>query len=250
MSITDKTRKVLWGRSGNLCAFCKTPLVIDASALDAESVVGDECHIISGAAKGPRSDPSFCPDLIDDVSNLLLLCRVHHKLVDDQPETFSAEMLRHLRANHEAWVKERLRQSDRAEAHRIVRSADDIPTHLLLVTSAKALLDHAAGCHGRYYDYPDDLSEPDLDAVAAFLQNLTDWVDIGLDEPHEKISAQRSLAENMMDLDEAGLRVYLAREKQQLRGGVSAPSAFYVLHLRIVRHDDPGQISLDLSESR
>ncbi|WP_211261993.1 hypothetical protein, partial [Stenotrophomonas humi] len=154
------------------------------------------------------------------------------------------------RGNHEAWVKERLRQSDRAEAPTIVRSAADIPTHLLLVTSAKTLLDHAAGCHGRYYDYPDDLSEPDLDAVGAFLQNLTDWIDVGLDEPHERISAQRSLAENMMDLDEAGLRIYLARERQQLRGGIAAPSAFYVLHLRIVRHNDPGQISLGSSESR
>lgn len=244
MSITDKTRKVLWGRSGNLCAFCKAHLVVDASDLDAESVVGDECHIISGAPSGPRHDPAFSPELTDGLSNLLLLCRVHHKLVDDQPETFTADTLRQLKANHEKWVKERLGQSSQSEPVRVVRAAAEIPTHLVLVTSPKSLLDLAVGCHGRYDDYPDDLPEADLDSVGAFLQNLTDWTDLGINEPHERISAQRSLAESMSELDQAGLRVYVAREKQQLRGSVLAPSAFYALHLRIVRHDDPSQIPL------
>jgi hypothetical protein len=244
MSITDKTRKVLWGRSGNLCAFCKAHLVVDASAVDSESVVGDECHIISGAPNGPRHDPALALDVIDSLDNLVLLCRVHHKLVDDQPETFTASTLRQLKANHEKWVKDRLGQPNQPEPVRIVRSAAEIPTHLIEVTSAKALLDLASSCHVSYDDYPDDLAEEDLDCVGSFLQNLTDWVDLGLNEPHERISAQRSLAENMLELDQAGLRVYAAREKQQLRGGVLAPSAFYALHIRIVRRDDPSQIPL------
>lgn len=244
MSITDKTRKVLWGRSGNLCAFCKAHLVVDASEVDSESVVGDECHIISGAPNGPRHDPTLVPGEIDGLGNLILLCRVHHKLVDDQPETFTASTLRQLKANHEKWVKERLGQQNQPEPARIVRSAAEIPTHLIQVSSAKALLDLASNCHGRYDDYSDDLTDADLDCVGGFLQNLTDWVDLGINEPHERISAQRSLAESMSELDEAGLRVYAAREKQQLRGGAIAPSAFYALHVRIVRRDDPSQIPL------
>lgn len=241
MSITDKTRKVLWGRSGNLCAFCKAHLVVDASSVDAESVVGDECHIISGAPNGPRHEPALDPDLIDDLANLILLCRVHHKLVDDQPETFAASTLRQLKANHEKWVKNRLGQPNQPEPVTVVRSAAEIPKHLVQVTSAKALLDLASNCHGRYEDYPDHLAGHDLDCVGAFLQNLTDWVDLGVNEPHERISAQKSLAAGMLELDQAGLRVYAAREKQQLRGGVLAPSPFYALHIRIVRHDDPNQ---------
>ncbi|MFD0320301.1 hypothetical protein [Lysobacter gummosus] len=76
------------------------------------------------------------------------------------------------------------------------------------------------------------------------LQNLTDWVDLGINQPYERIEAQKSLTESMSELNGIGLRVYAAREKQQMRGGISAPSAFYVLHLRIVRHDDPNQIPL------
>ena len=243
MSITDKTRKVLWGRSGNLCAFCKAHLVVDASALDSESVVGDECHIISGALNGPRHNPNVDQEAIDGLANLILLCRVHHKLVDDQPETFTADALRQLKINHEKWVKDRLDQSSQTEPVRIVRNANEIPKHLVLVRSAKTLLDLSSDCHGRYDDYPDDLTEADLDCVGAFLQNLTDWVDLGINEPHERINAQKSLAESMSELDQTGLRIYAAREKQQLRGGILAPSAFYALHLRIVRSDDPSQSS-------
>jgi len=244
MSITDKTRKVLWGRSGNLCAFCKAHLVVDASEVDSESVVGDECHIISGAPNGPRHDPALALGEIDGLANLILLCRIHHKLVDDQPETFTASTLRQLKANHEKWVKERLGQPNQPEPVRIVRSAAEIPTRLVQVPSAKALLDLAADCHGRYDDYPDDLTDSDLSCVGSFLQNLTDWADLGINEPHERISAQKSLAESMSELDQVGLRVYAAREKQQLRGGVLAPSAFYALHVRIVRQDDPNQVPL------
>jgi hypothetical protein len=244
MSITDKTRKVLWGRSGSLCAFCKTRLVIDASDVDSESVVGDECHIISGAKSGPRHDPTIAAEAIDDQSNLLLLCRVHHKLVDDQYETFTAETLRQLKDNHEKWVRERLDQRDQPEPVRIVRIKQEIPTHLALVTSAKTLIDLSSDCHGRYDDYPEDLSEEELDCVGGFLQNLTDWVDLGLHEPYELINAQKSLAESMSYLNDAGLRVYAARERQQIRGGVGGNSAFHALHIRIVRRDDPSQIPL------
>lgn len=242
MSITDKARKVLWGRSGSLCAFCKAHLVVDATAVDSESVVGDECHIISEAPNGPRHDSTFALDEIDGLANLILLCRVHHKLVDDQAETFTASTLRQLKANHEKWVKDRLGQPSQAEPVRVIRTA--IPTHLIQVTSAKALIDLASSCHGRYDDYPDDLSDEALDCAGSFLQNLTDWIDLGVNEPHERISAQRSLAEDMSELEQFGLRVYAAREKQELQGGVVAPSTFYALYLRIVHDDDPSQIPL------
>jgi HNH endonuclease len=105
MAITDKTRKLLWGRSGRSCAFCKCDLFIDATAESEESVVGDECHIVSGQVEGPRYDPTFRADLIDHVSNLLLLCKVHHKMVDDQYETYTTEVLRKIKADHEHWVR-------------------------------------------------------------------------------------------------------------------------------------------------
>lgn len=84
MPISDKTRKILWGRSGNRCAFCRTCLVAEKTELDRESVVGDECHIHSPSPNGPRHEPTLSVEDFDTIDNLLLLCRVHHKMVDDQ----------------------------------------------------------------------------------------------------------------------------------------------------------------------
>ena len=105
MTITDQTRKLLWGRSGRSCAICKCDLFIDATIASEASVVGDECHIVSGQPDGPRYDPTFAAELIDHVSNLLLLCKVHHKMVDDQRETYLAEVLHTIKADHEQWVR-------------------------------------------------------------------------------------------------------------------------------------------------
>ncbi|AEU37467.1 hypothetical protein [Granulicella mallensis] len=103
MAITERTRKLLWGPSGNLCAFCRRELKIDATNEDDESIVGDECHIISGQTNGPRYDPNFPAHLIDEIDNLMLLCRVHHKMVDGQPLTYTVEALHQMKARHEAW---------------------------------------------------------------------------------------------------------------------------------------------------
>ena len=73
MAITDKTRKIFWGRSGNRCAICRRELVIDATSADDESVVGEECHIVSGKGQGPRYNSSVSEERIDDPENLLLL---------------------------------------------------------------------------------------------------------------------------------------------------------------------------------
>ena len=52
--------------------------------VDDELIVGDECHIVSAVSTGPRHDPEFPREKLNDHANLLLLCKVHHKLIDDQ----------------------------------------------------------------------------------------------------------------------------------------------------------------------
>lgn len=109
MSISDKTRKILWGRSGNRCAICKNELVIDSTEQDDESVIADECHIISSKPNGPRHDPSYPADKLDSYDNMILLCRTHHKMVDDQSATYTTNCLRQVKSDHEVWVSQKLR---------------------------------------------------------------------------------------------------------------------------------------------
>ncbi len=111
MGISDRTRKLLWGLSGNQCAICQEPLIAEATQADRESVVGDECHIVSGKPDGPRYNQAFPQDEVDEYPNLLLLCKIHHKMVDDQTKTYTADRLRQIKAEHEKRIALSLQES-------------------------------------------------------------------------------------------------------------------------------------------
>lgn len=114
MSISLKTHKMLWGRAGNRCSMpgCRIELVMEASETDVESLIGEECHIITRSPDGPLSDTSYQEEKIDEYENLLLMCRIHHKLIDDQPTTYSVDKLKEIKLAHEKWVRESLGSFD------------------------------------------------------------------------------------------------------------------------------------------
>lgn len=114
MGISIKTQMILWSRAAGRCAFpdCRRrELVMDASEADDVSVVGDVCHIVAISPAGPRGDSTLTLEQRDQYDNLILLCKVHHKLIDDQPDIYTVERLREMKAAHEEWVLETLRGS-------------------------------------------------------------------------------------------------------------------------------------------
>jgi hypothetical protein len=111
MSIQLKTHKMLWGRSGNICAFpdCKKELVTDISETDDPSIVGEEAHIIAKEPDGPRGASPLTIDQRDRYENLILMCSEHHKIIDDHPRKFTIEILHQYKRNHEEWIKKSLK---------------------------------------------------------------------------------------------------------------------------------------------
>jgi len=99
---------------------------MDATPEDDESVVGDECHIISGKPSGPRYEPEFPIDQVDSYANLILLCRVHHKIIDDQSETFTADIIHQLKANHARWVIDALNSATFSESLTVTKSIEAV----------------------------------------------------------------------------------------------------------------------------
>ena len=81
---------------------------MQATEADEESLVGDVCHIVSQSEDGPRGQSSMGPEERDSYGNLILLCKVHHKLVDDQWRTYTVERLLQMKEQHERWVRESL----------------------------------------------------------------------------------------------------------------------------------------------
>jgi hypothetical protein len=104
------TIKRLFSLSGNRCAFsgCRIPLVDS----DSGKVVGKMCHIRANSPRGPRYDPSQSEEVRQAFENLLLLCPMHHDVVDADPETYTAARLQRMKENHEASQKPRVEPND------------------------------------------------------------------------------------------------------------------------------------------
>lgn len=239
MAITDKSRKILWCRSGNRCAICRQRLIVDETSVDTESVVGDECHINSGTVGGPRYNAAVEPKSIDGLNNLLLLCRVHHKMVDDQIETYTVELLRIIKENHERWVESKLKESEYPPIPKLKRFKSEIPAQLKAVESGQELFNLATWCDCSYQNHCDDLSNEEVEIVGGFLQNLKDWVDIASDlEPIDTVRAVKNLTDELNELKHQGFLVFAGRERQRLEGGVGAPTDFVALHVSVVRKND------------
>jgi hypothetical protein len=247
MPITDKTRKILWGRSGNRCAMCRWELVIDATSADDESVVGEECHIVSRKGQGPRHDPAFPNERLDDPENLILLCRVHHKMVDDQFEKYTVALLLELKRNHEKWVSETLSERTQQARVRVVRVQKNIPTHLVRVTTGKEVFSIVNGACASAFEHDEPQSEAEADLFAGFFQEAEDWGDISDDlDAAGRVRAAYRLSNLIRELEEAGFWVFAGREVRRIEGGVEPPSPFPVAIVRIARSTHPEIIRVNM----
>ncbi len=96
---SEKTVKKLFALSGNLCAFpgcgCK---IVDSSS--SESIIGEICHIKADSPQGPRYDLKQSERARQSYDNLILLCRNHHKIVDDDTKTYTVELLAAMKETH------------------------------------------------------------------------------------------------------------------------------------------------------
>lgn len=107
MTISNRTRKILWSRAAGRCSFpdCEIELTEDGGTEGPDSIIGEEAHIRARNNGGPRFDESLTSLDINANSNLILLCRNHHKLVDDQPERFTVEWLSDCKRAHEFRIR-------------------------------------------------------------------------------------------------------------------------------------------------
>ncbi len=98
------TIKVLFGASGNQCAFpgCTNPVIAPGTSVSDASVVAQICHIYAASDNGPRGKPGLTAAERNSPDNLILMCGHHHPLVDKQCETCPADLLKAWKKTHEA----------------------------------------------------------------------------------------------------------------------------------------------------
>jgi hypothetical protein len=238
MTITDRDRKILWGRAGNRCSKCRAELIHsgDRAQARSEAVIGEECHIVSPRPGGPRARPGLDGSYLDSYDNLVLMCASDHSFIDQLVDDYPEDDLKLMKADHEAWVAATL---GRASVPLRIRRRQ--PAVLIEVTSGRELLAVTAKAHESSLDHDDLGTQDDVDRVAGFLQNVFDWGEIWDDiEPAGRIQAEFDLTQEILALRERGWRVFAARGRGTMEGGAEpAPSSWDTAYVRVVRADSP-----------
>lgn len=110
MSITaipGPVRIRLWGKAAGRCQYegCNKPLWFD-SLTKAEFNTAYIAHIIADQSTGPRGHEVFSEKLKADISNLMLMCDEHHRLIDKvDVDGHSVDRLRDMKARHERRIE-------------------------------------------------------------------------------------------------------------------------------------------------
>ncbi|CAM4406206.1 HNH endonuclease [Zobellia nedashkovskayae] len=199
MGISTKTRKNLWGKSGNRCSICKTELFAKKSATN-EVNIGEECHIISEKPNGPRFRPNLSE--YNNYENLILLCRNHHKEIDELFETFSEEVLQFIKTNHENWVSNTLNKA-------VDNDKEEQPRFLARITTGKELLNIVHNSHGYRTDYDQMETEADAQYIGGVIQELIDYGDIsGMVEAYDRVQMAFQLNDLLKDLESKGYYIF------------------------------------------
>ena len=101
MAVTEPTKRKLFTLSGNECAFplCTNP-IFDT---EHDVMVGQICHIKARSPEGPRYDAMQSAEERNGYDNLILMCGLHNKIIDDANlvEAFSVELLTGYKKAHE-----------------------------------------------------------------------------------------------------------------------------------------------------
>jgi hypothetical protein len=106
-NISQAEMKLLFARSGGLCAFprCGRSLVEPGSLTDGPVLVGEIAHIVAESRQGPRGREELADSDRNKHTNLILFCPDHHKIIDSRPETYSVAVLRQIKLDHESRVR-------------------------------------------------------------------------------------------------------------------------------------------------
>jgi hypothetical protein len=220
MSVMERTRKILWIKAGGRCSICHEQLATDATDEDDPSVFGEECHIVARSPGGPRA--ADIAD-VDGYDNLILLCRKHHKQVDDQRSHFTVERLRKIKRKHEQL------EASRSGPVRLIADPTKPTAKLLkLCLTGESLWESVNGACSFYPYYPAGLNDDQADAVDSLLDDLRDWIDVADALTYrDGRAAARALTDHTKRLAEVGLFVGIRDRHMLLTGGISAePSSW------------------------
>lgn len=106
-SLPPKIKMLLFGHAAGRCEYRGCNKLLTEDDLTARPAnLSAFAHIIADSPKGPRGDVVLSPALAEDISNLMLVCLDHHKMIDvDDLAAHSVELLREHKREHEERIR-------------------------------------------------------------------------------------------------------------------------------------------------
>ncbi|MGV8094706.1 MAG: HNH endonuclease [Mangrovibacterium sp.] len=241
MAIADKTRKSLWAKSGNRCSICKVELFANNENSE-EFNIGEECHIISSKPTGPRHKSNL--EDYDTFDNLILLCRNHHREIDELIDTYTEELLRYIKLNHEKWVQNTINNA--LNADRKIR-----PKFLTRISSGKELFNIISDAHGYRTDYDEADSEEDIEYIAGVFQELVDYGDLsGMVETYDRVKIGFQLNQLLKELEEKGFYLFGEKGIERVKFANGETDTWSIASIVIKKKDSSEIIKLDLNDEK
>lgn len=124
--IPEKVRIRLWGKAAGRCQYdgCNKPLWLD-SLTKVEFNTAYIAHIVADQSNGPRGDAILSEKLKADISNLMLMCDEHHRLIDREDiEGHPVEKLQVMKNKHEERIEVLTSISKEKQSHVLLYGAN------------------------------------------------------------------------------------------------------------------------------
>ncbi len=227
MVLSDRTRKILWQRSGNRCAVCRCELAMDSAAIDSGAIAGYECLIES-------EDTSFesHTSLTVEATDLLLLCPNHHTAIRSQSEIYPIERLREIKQLHEAWVQE----TSQVE----LKASDHEPFLLYRIQTGKYLISMLHDSHASVFNH-DPLEEGyETELVNGFFRLVQDHINLWdhFGSP-DQTQAETHLDKAIWQLETNGFLVYGCQRQEPYQMAGVVMENWCMAYLLVIRQSNP-----------
>ncbi|NMC36278.1 hypothetical protein GYA49_04510 [Candidatus Beckwithbacteria bacterium] len=209
--VSFKTSKIIWALSRNQCAICKKKLT--KKIKKQHLVLGQECHIRSDKENGPRFDPSYPVEKLNLPDNLILLCRDHHKIIDDLPEKYPIEKLEKIKLDHESQRVRSINKNN--DSPKVIQSTKYLAA--IQIITGMQLINAVAGYHAYSASFDETDDEELYKLIKEFLVCLKD-LDALIDVSEGlKLDIAREIKRLIAKLNSHGYYVYCATVLDKLR---------------------------------
>lgn len=167
--------------------------------------IGEECHIVSSKCNGPRHESGL--ENYDVYDNLILLCRNHHKIIDDISNIllFPKKSLIDIKSKHEAWVKEELSPKNKTDRVNLIWAGSELAAIL-------------SGCYAIERTNDNITNKDEAEYIGSIWQTLMDYMDVfPYWEPYQQTQAELELQELLDEMSKKGYFIYGTRVVRKMK---------------------------------